>query len=842
MSMHKFFLKVLFLYCFIQAAHAQTPLRFTVVDGKTNATVISKTADQTSQDRDGIKLQQSLSPENADYPQIWKVTITNTGQAQRWLYLRWTAAWNKTDKLEQLYYWNGRGEPVSGGALRDALPSNANGCTSMIQAIYDNQNGLALALSPFEVVSQFQQSLLSDGNKFQLQLQIPLVLDAGQSDSFPVEIYRFTPRYGYLDALQKYFSAHPDAFNARKDIDPAGAGVGAGYTAWSGFSFERTRRFGGDWDWVYSPFKRTGDIYGREQFWNYTPARPDTTWKGKITVEKFHTTRQSLLEKGAAAGTDMMFYVTSFMFCEINLAKEQYPGAIIYQPDGKYMWYTDYPNVTGYDNEVQVYPWGNKFAEQSMEDARDVVKENPISGFAYDVLSGGYPFRGAGMQESPRRAFDQNGEYVDLSVGISKMMNFTRNLECDGRKMALVGNASGNSRAFLVARCDSAMYESPPYKYVNRLLPLRLAMGHKILTWWDTYGLANILDWQNMSPAEIRAAYRGAADALCLLSYRYGGYPIPKLAEGVPSVMRILPQLKEVITQGWQAVPAVRAPQGDLPDYIWPARYGNGLGSYITIGNASPESWSGQVVIDNDYIGKTNYLFVDDKGRPLPQYLSGRTTLIDVQIPSHQTLVLRAVASVSLNVTGNATVSWNDDGAHGQLTFKSTFTPDQVIPLPADWDLSSHQGDNWNYVSRYFGSPLQDIINFPFFNETQTATIVLPTKFSPDEENATKLIQQYFQFWGKDGITPTRDIALKIVHDEPHATDTPTIFIGENNKKIQYINGALYINGNSPGTLTQATLKLLDALDQKYFYCGTFSDDNKDIVKKAGLTGAVLDE
>jgi hypothetical protein len=74
---------------------------------------------------------------------------------------------------------------------------------------------------------------------------------------------------------------------------------------------------------------------------------------------------------------------------------------------------------------------------------------------------------------------------------------------------------------------------------------------------------------------------------------------------------------------------------------------------------------------------------------------------------------------------------------------------------------------------------------------------------------------------------------------ESQRLNVPTIYIGKNGKKIQRKSKALYVDGS---ILAQSTIELLNALDQKYFYCGTFSDDNKDIVAKAELTGKMLEE
>jgi len=306
----------------------------------------------------------------------------------------------------------------------------------------------------------------------------------------------------------------------------------------------------------------------------------------------------------------------------------------------------------------------------------------------------------------------------------------------------------------------------------------------------------------------------------------------------VPKIMRMLPLLKEVISQGWQAVPAVRGANGDLPDDIWPARYGGDLGSFITIGNAGKTPWQGQIAIDNDYLGTSNYLFADVDGKVLSQNVKGRATLLQISIPAHETLVLRAVAAIPANVIGDATISWNDDGANGILNIKSTLTPTKVLSPRDGWKLAKHDGQNWNFDSLYFASPLTDILDFPFFQNGRAATIIAVT---PNEMKDAKCLQEYFVFWGKQGITPARNINLPIITSGTGSFPNPIIVLGSPKTARKFVpssktdpNGRVLQVGN--------VMQLLNALDQKYFYYGTINPgpSGADILKKADFPGNVM--
>src|SRR5690606_2547712 len=144
-------------------------------------------------------------PAKDHQPETWQYTIKNTSDAQRWIYLNWRLPWNYGQSVDDDWYWSGRGEPRNGTDILKNPAADARDSTTMLQAVYNNKSGVALALPPDQIVTQLKQSLISplpaSGIALQLQLQIALVLDAGQSDTFPIEIYHFEPRYGFLDAL-----------------------------------------------------------------------------------------------------------------------------------------------------------------------------------------------------------------------------------------------------------------------------------------------------------------------------------------------------------------------------------------------------------------------------------------------------------------------------------------------------------------------------------------------------------------------------------------------------------------------------------------------------------------
>lgn len=840
---------------------------FEVVDGATKQQVLKAPAGESKQSA-GIEMQCRVKPAATSAQVLWSTQIRNAGSGQRRLTLRWSVECRMNPGYD---YWRGRDEPVSGEWLAFIPPGGANN-TLPLQTLYGATSGYALAMDPMEIFSglkQWQESVAAaspnaGSPNTRMTLEIPLVLDAGQQDSFEFALYSYTPRYGYLDAVQIYHDLYPKSFTPRTDIDPRSTGNGAMYLVWTENDFEAARRFGGDWEWVYAPFRRTGDIYGRAQFYDYTPARPFYDALYKLPFAEFHKERKVKLARGLESNTAMMFYVPSYIWAEERLALEKYPGAIVRNPDGGFAGHFTTPWVTGHDNEVLMYPWGNSYAEQTKEDLRQLVRDDlNIQGFAYDVLAGNSRHRADGVAQSPRRGFDETGVYADTAVAIAKMMDFTRDLERDGHKLAIVANPTGGTcRSFLAARTDNNMTEFAPYQWQDQLLSLRLMMGHKPLCWWDVWNLSDLMQWQKMTPAEIREAYLGARDYVLLASFRYGGVPAPWLTRGTPRLLRWLPTIRRVVRAGWQAVPAVR----NLPDSVWAGRYGRGIGSFITLGNAGGNSFKGTIQIENSYLGAGNYIFASPDGSKLVQRIVGSITEVDVEIAPKSPLVLQAIAESPQKARGAATVTWRFDGAAGELTI-DTKVPVRNVIAPAEECAPPRplRKNVWSITSANFASPVSAIQSFPFFGGKETATIVLPAQPNADEEWAARRLQEYFRFWGKQATPGAKPIDLTVVRGTiggAAASAAPRVHIGRAAPVLQqrervmrqrevYLSPndsrQLVVTGQTPRDVREAMWRLMQQLDLKYVYPGGFASHGRTpneaaALTKAGISGKILDE
>jgi hypothetical protein len=221
----------------------------------------------------------------------------------------------------------------------------------------------------------------------------------------------------------EYFDAFPECFLPFPGVDGRVWLGGAEYRAFPcrKWSPEICRRLGAGWDWCYAPFRRTGDIVGRPELWNYKPARPFSKRRA-LPIDEFHDWRRKAFRNGAEKCDVLMaFYVPSQIWCEERLANERYPDALTLDPDTRIRF--DTPWVTGNDNEVRVFPFRTSWGEQSRKDMRAIARELNLRAFAFDTADGVARYRGPALTKVPGRylAWDKEGVFCNENVAVAKL-------------------------------------------------------------------------------------------------------------------------------------------------------------------------------------------------------------------------------------------------------------------------------------------------------------------------------------------------------------------------------------------------------------------------------------
>ncbi|MFA5190088.1 MAG: hypothetical protein WC740_05135 [Verrucomicrobiia bacterium] len=790
----------------------------------------------------------------------WQVTVENRSKASRSLEVRCQFGVKFKAPVKT---WDGYKEGARPG--ENQLRNNVANTFPMTCA-WAGHDGVAVALKPDTLCSWLEHRYEAETPQSgRLSEAVRVVVEPGGRETVEFELYAFPADYGHLDALQRYYDEFPQWFCAPDDVDPRVSGGGATYQAWTANSPEMCRRFYGDWEWCYAAFRRTGDWYGREELWNYQPARPMSKDR-LLPREEFLRARVARFERGKRCNAAMLFYLPSNIWCEIQLANEHYKDAIVLRtPDktgGARPIEFHKPWVTGHDDEMVVFPWATSFAEACKRDMRQLAAELNIAGFAFDTANGGTAYRGEGAAKCPGRAWDERGVFADIGVAVAQMVDFVHSLRTrDGRRCALVSNPTGGSTYAICFRSDSAMHEYAPYRQVDEQRALRYMLGHKTLVWWDDYAAAPLLRWEEMTPAEIRQAYLGLADYVLLRSLYMGGIPTPRLVLGVPKLARALPMIHEIVRAGWQPAPAFK-PVGDraCDTGLWAARYGDGLGTFLTLGNATLTNFAGEIEVEHRYLGSFNCLFAPYGNGSLVQTLSGGTTRLPAKLAPREALAMKAVLALPADWSGRANVEQTEDRSRIELVASKCRSGTARVRLPNDCRLASLVVNGQRtafseergaarfklpsserivieaaFESRWLSSARQAILDFPFEN----ASIELPDAPAQQEQDAAEALREYFRFFATQTMPRRPPFALKACKSGD---------VGSQHGLIRFRPERACVNdGNLIVNPAPAAMHaLLRLLDRKYFIAGRFptsgeSDDEKALIKKSGLGGGLLE-
>lgn len=607
----------------------------------------------------------------------WGVRCMDLKGEERWLELRLTARPRLTGAL---HYWPGfqpleLTEPFT--ELRTGMPQLP------LAALWDDAGGMAIGLDPHERVSYIAHT--ADPSEPSFTLHVRIVLDPGASKSltfvgFPVG------RWGYLEALDRWYDLAPEFYEVRTEVDPRINRCSAQYAAWppGGPRWqELCRRTFASWEWCYAPFKRTGDIVGRPEFWDYEmePGREDVKQRMRLDdIEAFHQWRREVFAAGERGGVAMLFYVPAMVWAEEALAREHFADALTTDPQARTrieLW------VTGWDHDLRVMPWNTSYGEQTKRDLAEVAAELDLTGFAFDTASGTARYSGPQVGEFEERAWDETvGVFVREGIGVANVIDYCHGLRNSaGRPLGVISNL-GFAWYTVYQASDAGMREAAPWANERAYNDVaRYGMGRKPICWWEGYEPHNLLSYEQMTPDELADAYIGLSDFVLNESYRWGYLPPLGFTRAITSAVAQLPTLLDCVHAGWEPVPAAIAEGAS-----WVARYGDGLETRLVLGNETAEPAVSAVEVDAGYLGESALLFSGHDGAALTNQVlaSGDTRIEGIAHEARRVAVLRCRARAVPAPAGcAATVAVTDDLASRvvDLRFEPPLTAGALVEV-----------------------------------------------------------------------------------------------------------------------------------------------------------------
>lgn len=728
---------------------------------------------------------------------------------------------------------------------------------------------LAVGYLPDQWLSYLRHSFTPGEATSTLETATRIVVDTGESETVNLLAGFFTTRWGYREALHWYYETFPGFFSPRPGVDPRASLNGGSYLAWTTSPKpDLCRRMQVGWEWCYAPFKRTGDVYGRPELWDYTPARPHSGDR-LLPIDQYHKVRKARFDAGKACDVGMMCYIPSQIWCEEQLANSRYQDALI--TDSRVTIRFDKPWVTGPDNEVRVFPYLTSFGKQSLLDMKAMVEENNLQGFAFDTANGGAKYFGPAVNQCPGRAWDDRGVYVDEGVAIAKLMDWCHeNKEAEGRPLSVVSNPGGLPCYLTPLRSDSAMLEADPMTVDGWTAQcLRNFLGHKTMVFWETYELEEMLNYEGMTAAQMEDALRGLEDYTILACLQVASVPTPRICLGHRKLVRWLPLLMEIAQTGWQPVPAATC---DGPFVM--SRAGKGRRQFLMTGNRTAEAKVATIDADNSWFGAGAMLFArEGTDEPTTNEVRGGQTRVTAEIASRDALVLRSALQLNPAPEGlRASVSVNQGLAQTQLriALQSATTVQVTAALP-DWGRFSPTGlkidgqvfrlvwdkEGWKTErpvtltgaqeclvtlrSNCFAVDQAAVDSFPWVDLPGKACgfAIEAAVADPQVAYAAQRLADYFPYYYSAAVQPAVTLAPPQV-SEKSATTKPRVALRVDPGlsqacQIRADAAGLVITGRTGADVKQGVYNLLAVLDKRYEYAGGLTGTAA--IKATGLAG-----
>ncbi len=800
--------------------------------------------------------------------------ITNKGKKELWLEPGLALVFNRKHPL----FWDGFGktrpvkkETLERKGLKGRLMKHVATSTFPFPAngVIDGDNAFYLGTVPYDPVSYTAASYNPAAKRLESTQRI--VLSPGQTAEIRQTIGFAHSPYGLPEGIvQAYYDTFKDAYSISGGQDNKFVWGTHGHYInwWEKPDRELSRRFNITIEWTYCPYRRSGDMLCRQEYYSY---KPRNSWRvqnglGGVSMTHAKLTRTELLDMikknylkyGQKYGW-MYYNSVSGTWCEEQLAKKYFPDSINTDTEGGVPAIYHGRWSTHHDSELRVFPYHTSFAEDFEKSMTILAKELNLPGFSLDCAYGGAYYRGPAVEKAvPGRAWDDKGKFIDQGVAINHQVDFIRNInKTPGKELTTFFN--GNSKGDY-AMTEASFVEAGQYKLwfplLRWLIGPRPGTTHK-----HGFCIRQVKpDWKTLSKDEFLDLVTRLSDYMILNQFQYGLANDQLSMFGNPQMIYIQQEALELMRGLWQAeVPLKTAFDGRVR-YI--SRYGKGANTYFYFGNSSSRDVSGKVQAENSRLaekGKT-LLFVRkmrDKAETL-NTLDGKFTAWETQVPSRVPVIYESVAELEALPAGKIAVS--SEKSLNKITFalrpemdfaaKVEFRPVRSFSLkkvtlngseiPFD-KLATVGKVNFakgsvlkaEYSSRIFQLTREELDKFPFTRDGKTAFNVETTA---DGKEAAERFNEFFQFCAKNSapVKMTGNIPVKVTAKPIAEKDTVAVLTGKNYGIRLNSNGGLVIEAPDAEKLDSLMTELFNALDSRYPAVIGFRP-------RMGITGEMLD-
>ena len=767
---------------------------------------------------------------------LWDLSIKNISDKDR--RIEFTIKFPLIEKRWKFFDGRYEHNGIEGIVKRDDINS-----TFPLSCVYDNISGIGIGITPEQLLS-YLSSKFDNKNNFEYSTRF--FLKRGQQQNVRFIIFGCESEFGWKNFIQIYYDNFPEFFIHNKEIDKRivegidTLGFPYGYF-YTGFSPEILRRINATTCWAYGPWKREGDWYCSEEYWDYEPQNQEIAkryiqWQKK--ADEYRKYREELFKRVKDYDIAGCFYIWNG--CESQLADEKFSDSKI----------TTTPSIMSYRYETAywMFPYGGEFGQFFEQGLKRIFSEiDGVTGIAYDS-SGGmgnrkYYGKLVDKLDLPK-AWDEKGIYILEGVGLAKNFDFIHSLRTKDSKYRVgiwINPGGEHPIPYMVTfRSDRGMIE---WKWINtydkktkELLDIyRLLMGKKVLGMHHTLRgdrFGEIIPWEKFKKEELFETYRGLWKHMIIACLYYGILPYPDLIRGIPEMFEILPLLIEIKDAGWEPLTGCKESSELLI-----SRFGKDV-KYFTFANSTKDKIKTKIYIKSKYFGGYTPILSDWFGNEYEFEFTNHDGTFDLEVLPRQYYIFTSFASYKgdgvkiktkqikrqdyikvniefLKVYGNKNEFLIFEPENYKLS-EIKINEENINFSDLKFNIKLKTGDNLTiiFTSNLMKSKEEDILNFPY----EKSEIFV----DDDLKIYAYKIVEYFKFWFKYGSKESKEILLPVKLKNEQLTKDYKIIIEKNEIpqiKIEY--NTLKITGNKDN-MSEIINRLLKLLDKKYIYYGKF--------------------
>lgn len=606
---------------------------------------------------------------------IWKVTLTNAGGQEAWLepLLSIPVPLDRTDEF------------FDGCEPRRVihLPRHRDEYASTLPFVAASGGGrfVGVGIDPHIGLSDIVSEWIPVGGAGIIRQGTKVALLPGESFAYEFRVVQGRSDFGALDAIAAFHAQFPDLYHLRPDVPVYSYMPATQHWEWfkSYMDMNRVGYAGGFWG--HGPGSDKGDEFGTPRWWD--DPKLDADMHYRTYTRRIHALwgniydMRELIHFYYQRSYDNFYPVRRFHTCPDMtpeyIIKDVWPGHV---PNEDPLCFGQYygPIWNAYLVNEYRTPIGDHFCEQTRQYYRQMKGSSP--GFINDMSHAGALYRHNDpiAQRTPGRSFARDlGPFVRKALGRQQRYEVANSFVDNGHRASFWsdgGSFSYTLGAFSAAMAieGAGMYTdlTGPGEYV---VPARYLVGEKPFTAMthlnDDY-IGYQLKPDMFSPETLRDYYRYCDSQLALFCIEHGVTLDPtSYMWGRQISLELAPIMVESTVLGRKVVPAARV---DEP--LWVRRAGNGLDTFLVVGNRTPTARRTDVQVVNRYFAGAPLFAAYYGGETTHTVTDETSTIRAVEVSPRSVAAFKAVAT--LNGIGSASTRFSGDGLTLQLELSIT--------------------------------------------------------------------------------------------------------------------------------------------------------------------------